>query len=74
MNRNIEIALARKNNTLDKLYNQYVISEIRKKYSQSEENAILRKKLAGIDSKNEFAEYNTFVEECKRKVKNELGL
>lgn len=68
-----EIALAKKNNTLDKLHDTYVIKLIRQKYSQNEENAILRKKLAGIDTKDEFTAYNEYVEECKAKVKKELG-
>ena len=42
-----------------------------KKYSQNEENAILRKKLAGLDN-GEFEAYNTYVEDCKSKIKEML--
>lgn len=70
----LEIALAKKNGTINELYAQEVIKLIRAKYSQNEENAILRKKLANIDTKNEFAAYNNYVEECKAKVKANLGI
>ena len=43
------------------------------KYSKSEENAILRKKLANLDTNNEFDTYNSYVEECKALAKNLLG-
>ena len=43
------------------------------KYSKSEENAILRKKLANLDTSNEFDTYNTYVEECKTLAKNLFG-
>ena len=52
-----------------KQYENQIVALIRKKYSQDEENAILRKKLANIDHNNEFEEYNNYVEECKVKVK-----
>lgn len=34
-------------------------------YSIEEEQAILRKKLADLDTKNEFSTYNTYCESCK---------
>jgi hypothetical protein len=44
---------------------------IRKKYSLSEELAILRQR----DEKlTEFAEYNSYAEECKAKAKEILGI
>ena len=52
-------------------YESLVVAEIRKKYSQNEENAILRKKLAGLDN-GEFDIYNTYVEDCKTKIKEML--
>ena len=52
-------------------YESLVVAEIRKKYSQNEENAILRKKLAGLDN-GEFDIYNTYVEYCKTKIKELL--
>ena len=46
-----------------------IVSLIREKYSIDDEMAILRQK----DTKpNEFQVYNEFVEECKRKVKEDL--
>ena len=56
-----------------KQYEVLVVSKIRKKYSQDEENAILRKKIANIDS-GEFEEYNAYVENCKNEIKKKLGL
>lgn len=52
-------------------YDSLVVAEIRKKYSQNEENAILRKKLAGLDN-GEFEIYNKYVEGCKTKIKEML--
>ena len=52
-------------------YESLVVAEIRKKYSQNEENAILRKKLAGLDN-GDFEAYNTYVEDCKSKIKEML--
>ena len=64
--------LIRDNQELKKQqYESLVVAEIRKKYSQNEENAILRKKLAGLDN-GEFNIYNTYVEECKYKIKELL--
>lgn len=38
---------------------------IKTKYSDSEENALLRKKIANLDAKNEFEDYSAYCEECK---------
>ena len=47
-------------------YNEEVDNEIRKRYSVSQEFAILRQK----DSKpDEYAEYYAYCEECKNRVK-----
>ena len=64
--------LIRDNQELKKQqYEGLVVAEIRKKYSQNEENAILRKKLAGLDN-GDFEAYNTYVEDCKSKIKEML--
>ena len=49
-------------------YETKIVSLIRKKYNINQELAILRQR----DTKpQEFAEYNEYVEQCKRQVKNE---
>ena len=61
--------LARIKKTID--YPQLVESKIRTRYSMSAELAILRQR----DTKpEEFAEYNTFCEQCKAQAKTELGI
>ena len=61
--------LAEIKNTID--YPQLVENKIRKKYSVSAELAILRQR----DTKpEEFAEYNTYCEQCKAQAKTELGI
>ena len=63
--------LAKKNRTVDEVYEHEVIKRIRQKYSINQELAILRQR----DAKpTEFEEYNTYVEECKNAVKKEIGL
>ena len=63
------VRLARKNGTLNEMYEQEVIRLIRKKYSINQELAILRQR----DTKPaEFEEYNAYAEECKRMVRNEV--
>lgn len=42
-------------------------------YSASEENALLRKKIANLDNSHEFDIYNAYVEECKTLAKELLG-
>lgn len=52
-----------------KLYIEKVVALIRERYTINDELAILRQR----DTKpQEFAEYNAFVEECKRKAKDVL--
>ena len=62
----------------ERKYNEYIghkkigihVDElIRERYSISEELAILRQRDVKPD---EFAEYNAFCEECKRKIKEEM--
>lgn len=72
----MNIKLARKNREVnpeswDKLYESEIIRRIRKRYTVNQELAILRQR----DTKpEEFAEYNDFVEKCKKKVKEELQI
>ena len=58
--------------------NQYILKVkelVRQKYKDADsEIAILRKYTAGIDFKNEFEEYNSYVESCKLQAKEETGL
>ena len=50
-------------------YKSRVVALIRARYDQDDENAILRQR----DTKpGEFAAYNTYVEECKAKVRAEM--
>lgn len=64
-----KIAVAIKNNRIDKTYEELVITLIRQKYSINEELAILRQR----DSKpQEFAEYNQFVENIKLQLKTKI--
>lgn len=59
--------------SIDEQYSARVVELIREKYSQDDENSILRKKLAGLDDEG-FEEYNTYCEACKILAKSELGL
>ena len=64
-----KIAVAIKNNRIDKTYEELVITLIRQKYSINEELAILRQR----DTKpQEFAEYNQFVENIKAQLKAKI--
>lgn len=69
------LRLARKNRAVDPaswddLYEHTVIRAIRQRYSIDQELAILRQR----DTKpEEFEKYNTFAEECKKAVKEEMG-
>lgn len=64
------VKLAKKNGTFNEFYEREVVNRIRKKYSINQELAILRQR----DTKpTEFEEYNTYVEECKSAVKNEVA-
>ena len=69
-----QIKLAQKNGTIEELKNDEIVKRIRLRYSATEENAILRKKIAGIDYNNEFAIYNEYVENVKISVKKELEI
>ena len=70
------LKLARKNKEVDaesweRLYETEIIRRIRKRYTVNEELAILRQR----DTKpEEFAEYNSYVEQCKAEVKQELDI
>lgn len=60
---------ARKQKENEANYENLIVSKIRKKYSINQELAILRQR----DTKpEEFEEYNTYVEQCKAEVKEEL--
>ena len=66
---NVEKYNVRKQKQDNDEYENKVVALIRKKYNVNQELAILRQ----IDPKpEEFAEYNDYVEQCKRQVKNEL--
>lgn len=52
------------------LYGELVERLIREKYSVSAELAILRQR---DEKPTEFAEYNTYAEQCKKKAKTILG-
>lgn len=65
----IEKKLAQLNGTTDALYAQEVERRIRKKYTLSQEMAILRQR----DTKpEEFAEYDAYAEQCKAEAKAEV--
>ena len=80
--RDARISLVKESRSRD----EQIQNEIRKKYSLSEEVAILRKEVSelktvltellqieALDSENstEFDTYNKYVEECKAKIKTE---
>ena len=72
----MNLRLAKKNResnpqSWEKLYESEIIRKIRNRYTVNQELAILRQR----DTKpEEFAEYNDFVENCKKKVKEELQI
>lgn len=69
-----EIKLARANGTLDKVYGQEVNKRIRQHYSESEELAIQRHKLNHPKAQSdEWDEYNSYCEQCKTEVHDEMG-
>ena len=55
----------------EQMYKNLVVSYIRLKYSADDEQAILRKKLAGIDN-GEFDTFNAYVESCKVRARSEI--
>lgn len=70
------LRLAKKNRdvsptSLDTLYSNRVIMLIRKKYSVSDELAILRQRDVKAE---EFDAYNAYVEDCKATAKGEMEL
>ena len=67
----IKKRLSRLNGTVKTDYAALVDSAIRKRYSVSDELAILRQRDIKPD---EFAEYNTYVEKCKADAKAALGI
>ena len=59
------------NGVAKNMYPTLVTRLIRKRYTLSDEMAILRQRDAKPE---EFAEYNEYVEECKKRIKEELGI
>ena len=49
-----------------------IVQKIRRKYSENKENAILRKKLNGVDN-GEFDEFNRYVEACIAEADKEMN-
>lgn len=66
---NAQLLLARKNDTLEKEYGALVNRLLRERYSLSEELSILRKR---DEEPEEFAAYNAFAEECKKKARENM--
>lgn len=55
--------------TLHEIYRQKVVEYIREKYTENDENEILREYLAdGQTYKTKFYEYNSYVESCKTRA------
>ena len=63
--------LAKLNDVTDKVYGQEVNKRIRKRYTVTDEIAILRQR---DEKPDEFAEYNAFVEECKQVTRGLLEI
>ena len=51
-------------------YENLIVQKIRAKYSLNEELAILRQRYTKLE---EFKEYNIYVEQCKKEVKEKLS-
>lgn len=69
--KDIELRLSRLNGTLEADYGAAVERAVRKRYTVSAELAVLRQR----DTKpEEFEEYNTYVEQCKARVREEMGI
>ena len=65
-----KLALAVRNNTIEKVYDELVVEGIRKNYSLNAELAILRQR----DTKpEEFAIYNEYVEAIKSLLKKQIA-
>lgn len=67
----IEIKLAKLNGTQERHYPYLVTELIRERYTIDEELAILRQR---DEKPEEFAEYNTYAEACKREAREILGM
>ena len=67
----IEIKLAKKNGTIDRVYEDLVEKYIREKYTLSQELAILRQKETKLYEYNVYYEY---AEECKSRAKQLLEI
>lgn len=66
-----QVILAYKNGVLPKLRKQLIVSEIRKEYDADDELAILRQR---EEKPTEYAEYNDYVESCKKAVDEYIEL
>lgn len=72
----MNLRLAKKNREInsqswEKLYESEIIRKIRNRYTVNQEIAILRQR----ETKPvEFAEYNAFVEKCKKEIKEEMRM
>jgi hypothetical protein len=70
------LRLAKKNResnpeSWEKFYESEIIRRIRRRYTVNQEFAVLRQR----DTKpKEFAEYNAYVEQCKKEAKEALGV
>lgn len=53
-------------------YEAASVAYIRERYSQDDENKVIREYLANPADKAEFDEYNSYVIECKEKAKAEI--
>ena len=62
--------LAELNGTIDCLYGDVVNGYVRSRYSVSEEISVIRQR---EEKPAEFAEYYTFVEQCKARAKAEFA-
>ena len=69
--RQMEQAEAERNYWLNTPYDEAVDAEIRKRYTVSQEFAILRQR---DEKPEEYAEYYAYCEECKAYVKEKKGL
>lgn len=53
-------------------YEAASVAYIRERYSQNDENKIIREYLANPSDKAEFDAYNSYVMECKERAKSEI--
>ena len=72
---NKEIKLAKANGCINGFYDKEVGKLIRKRYTESEELAMLRHHaMDPVKYADEWEAYNSFVESCKAQAKAELGI